>query len=95
MSKKEEKEYGWNEFFRDHREAISGFIKNISTLMTETRKQKFRSMLVVMILLGIVISISGVLCSYNKISGEAVTFLMGTIVGYLFTFLQKYVVGIG
>lgn len=95
MSNKEEKEFNWNTFLGDHKEAISEIIKGVSTSMVETPKHKFRSTLAIFTLLGIVILLSSVLCYVGKISGEAVTFLMGTIVGYLFTFLQKYVVGMG
>lgn len=89
-----EKEIDWNQFLTNHKEAISAIIKSISISMSEAPKLKFRSTISVFLLLVSIISILAALCYVGKVSGEALTFLMGTIVGYLFIFLQKYVVGI-
>jgi len=87
-------EFDWNKFLDDHREAISEIIKGIAVSVKESPKHKFRSMVAVFSLLGGIIIVISVLCVLGKISGEAVTFLIGTIIGYAFSFLHKYVIGI-
>lgn len=94
MSEEKEAAFDWNRFLDDHKEAISKIIGGIATVMTESPKHKFRSMIATFLLLGGIIAVLSALCWLGKISGEAVTFLMGTIIGYLFTFLHKYVIGI-
>ena len=94
VSQEERREFDWNRFLDTHKEAISEIIGGIAILMKETPKHKFRSMMAVFSLLGGIIIVISVLCGVGKISGEAVTFLIGTIIGYAFSFLHKYVIGI-
>jgi len=94
MSEEEERGFDLNKFLDEYKEPISELIKSFALSLKENPKHKFRSTIAVFSLLGGIVLILSVLCWFGKISGEAVTFLIGTIIGYLFTFLHKYVIGI-
>ena len=44
-------------------------------------------------ILSIIIGIMSLLTYYNRVSGDALLFLVGTVTGYLITFIQKLVFG--
>ena len=87
-------EFDWNEFAEDHKDAITQIIAGVAASVKEGPKYKLRSTIVAFILLAAVVSMVTGLCLYGRISGEALTFLMGTVIGYLFSFLKESVIGI-
>jgi hypothetical protein len=56
----------------------------------ETAKRRFQRTIVFVIFLVGVMLLMGVLTYAGKVGGEAFVFLMGTIVGYIFGFLHRY-----
>ncbi len=78
-----------NRFLTDHKKGIGELISVIAQNMRASVRQKGWTTLAVFILLaGIVFAVS-FLALIGKVSGEAVAFLVGVTVGYLFTFLRR------
>lgn len=83
------------EFFTAYKDDIGGLIRAFAKNIEEGPRTKFRGMLVVFAMLAFIVIILTVLAFEDIVSGESIVFLVGAIVGYLFSFLRHYVVGIG
>lgn len=77
-----------------YREEIAEIIKStprwIDSWSQSASKVKFWVVMLLLILIGSTLGVVTYLTIINRISGEALIFLTGTIIGYIFSFLQKY-----
>lgn len=77
-----------------YRDEIGEIIKSIPDWLSTSSKYaselKNRVVLALLILIGMTIGVISWLTIRGEISGEALIFLCGTIIGYIFAFLQKY-----
>lgn len=95
MSKKvKSEEYSWGDFLRDYKDPIGKILEGFASGITEAPRRKFHSLVSVFFMLGVIVAALVALSFFGKVSGDTVAFLFGSIVGYLFAFLQRYVVGI-
>ncbi len=83
------------EFLEDHKEDIGDVIKAYASNMMASLRQKGWTTAGVFILLGGVIGVIAYLALLGIVSGETVAFLVGAIVGYLFSFMRRYILGVG
>ncbi len=83
------------EFLEDHKEDIGDVIKAYASNMKASLRQKGWTTAGVFILLGGVIGVIAFLAVLGIVSGETVAFLVGAIVGYLFSFMRRYILGVG
>ncbi len=83
------------EFLEDHKEDIGDVIKAYASNMKASLRQKGWTTAGVFILLGGVIGVIAFLALLGIVSGETVAFLVGAIVGYLFSFMRRYILGVG
>lgn len=78
------KEKEIRDFLEKILEKISGYFRIQESIKVQVANRVF-------ILLALIICVVGFLGFFGKISSDSVTFLVGALVGYLFTFLHKYV----
>ncbi len=83
------------EFLEDHKEDIGEIFKAYASNMKASLRQKGWTTAGVFILLGGVIGVIAFLAVLRIVSGETVAFLVGAIVGYLFSFMRRYILGVG
>ena len=81
-------------FWEVYMDDIAAILKRIpqwvTTWQTQSSKLRARIVLGFCVLLGMLIVIVGVLASQGVVSGDAMIFLAGTIIGYIFAILHKY-----
>lgn len=82
------------EFFTAYKDDIGTIIRAYGKNIEQGPKLKFKGMLAIFGLLVVIIATIGYLSILRIVSGDAVAFLIGSIVGYLFSFLRHYVVGV-
>ncbi len=82
------------EFFTAYKDDIGTIIRAYGKNIEQGPKLKFEGMLAIFGLLVVIIAAIGYLSILRIVSGDAVAFLIGSIVGYLFSFLRHYVVGV-
>ena len=81
-------------FLEKYSDEVKKFLATVINLLEwypkETAKRRFQVTVVfVTFLIGIML-LMGVLTYAGKVGGEAFVFLMGTVVGYVFGFLHRY-----
>ena len=81
-------------FFAAYKDDIGGIIRAFAKNIEEGPQMKFKGMLTIFGLLVVIIITIAYLSIQHIVSGDAVAFLIGSIVGYLFSFLRHYVVGV-
>jgi hypothetical protein len=82
------------DFFSAYKEEIGSIIKAFGKNIEEGPKMKLRAMIATFLMLAFIISILAFLTYEEILSGEALAFLCGTIIGYLFSFLRTSMVGV-
>ena len=82
------------EFFTAYRDDIGTIIRAYGKNIEQGPQMKFKGMLTIFGLLVVIIVTIAYLSITHIVSGDAVAFLIGSIVGYLFSFLRHYVVGV-
>lgn len=87
-------EYTIGDFLQQYKEPIGKLIEALSKSVEETPRLKFRAMVSTFLVLVLLFGILSYLTFVGKVSSEAIVFFAGSIVGYLFAFLHKYVIGI-
>ncbi len=83
------------QFLEEYKEPIGDIMRAYAHNMKATLRQKGWTTLGVFLLLGGIVLAVGLLAWQGIVTGEAVAFLVGAVVGYLFTFLRRFVWGIG
>lgn len=83
------------QFLEDHKEDIGEIFKAYAENMKATVRQKGWTTIGVFLLLGGIIGTIAFLALRGIVSGETIAFLVGAIVGYLFSFMRRYIVGVG
>jgi len=85
-------------FWEVYMDDIAAILKRIpqwvSVWQTQSSKLQNRAVIGLCMILGMLIVIVGVLASQGIVSGDAMVFLAGTIIGYIFAILHKYL-GVG
>jgi hypothetical protein len=81
------------DFFTTFRPEVGEIITAFAERMREGPKYKWKTTVGVFLLLAFIIAILAFLTFHEKVSGEGLAFLIGAIVGYLFTFLKQSVIG--
>lgn len=81
-------------FFLEYKVQIGSLITAFAKNVERGPLLKFGAMIASFILIIIIIGILAYLGIIGVISGDAVAFLMGTIVGYLFSFLRYHIISI-
>lgn len=82
------------EFLDNHQEDIGVVIRAHAENMRASLQQKGRITLAVFALLGVIIGVIAYLALQGVVGGESVAFLVGAIVGYLFSFMRRYIIGV-
>src|SRR3989454_11459407 len=82
------------EFFTAYKDDIGTIIRGYGKNIEQGPQMKFKGMLTIFGLLVVIIVTIAYLSIMRIVSGDAVAFLIGSIVGYLFSFLRHYVVGV-
>ncbi len=83
------------QFLEEYREPIGEILRAYAHNMKATLRQKgWTTLGVFLLLVGMVAAIS-LLAWQRIVTGEAVAFVVGAVVGYLFSFLRRFVWGIG
>lgn len=82
------------EFFTAYKDDIGTIIRAYGKNIEQGPQMKFKGMLTIFGLLVVIIITIAFLSLTHIVSGDAVAFLIGSIVGYLFSFLRHYVVGV-
>jgi hypothetical protein len=82
------------EFFSAYKDDIGTIIRAYGKNVEQGPRMKFLAMLSIFALLAVIIGVLAYLSVLGIVSGDAVAFLIGSIVGYLFSFLRHYVVGL-
>jgi hypothetical protein len=90
----EGREYTIGDFLMQYREPIGKLIESFSKGVEESPKLKFRAMVGFFTILMVIFGILSYLTFLGKVSSEALVFLAGSIVGYSFAFLHKYIIGV-
>ncbi len=83
------------QFLEEHQEPIGEILRAYAHNMKATLRQKGWTTLGVFLLLGGIVLAVSLLAWQGIVTGEAVAFLVGAVVGYLFSFLRRFVWGIG
>ncbi len=89
MSKSRDEEL-LGQFLQRHEEQIGKVITAIAKNMEEGPKQRERNTWTVLGFMAGVVGIVSALGFLKVISGDSLTFLIGSIVGYSFSFLRTY-----
>jgi len=82
------------EFFTAYKDDIGTIIRAYGKNIEQGRQMKFEGMLTIFGLLVVMIITIAYMGIMHIVSRDAVAFLIGSIVGYLFSFLRHYVVGV-
>lgn len=94
----EEEEFDLNralrDFFRSYKEEIGSIIMAFGKNIEEGPRLKLKAMYVTFLMLAFIIGVLAMLTYLELLSGEGLVFVCGTIVGYLFSFLKTYMVGV-
>jgi sorbitol-specific phosphotransferase system component IIBC len=92
MSRKEkdEDEDLISQFLERHEAQIGAIINAFAKNIEEGGKQRQRNLIVVMGFMIALVLIVSVLAYLHVLTGESVTFLIGSIIGYSFAFLKGY-----
>ena len=103
--KKEEKPFEWTE---EKLKDVYSFIQSLAdkylqfkkeeasadTTYTEVTSRHDRHVINVMVIfLAVVVALMSILTFYGKVSGDALLFLGGTVTGYAFAFVQRFIFG--
>ena len=85
---------GLRDFFVAYKNDIGSIIRAIAKNVEEGPRLKFKAMISTFGLLAFIVLVLGYLTTQHVVSGDAFAFLVGAIVGYLFSFLRHYVLGV-
>lgn len=81
------------DFFTAYKNDIGTVIRAVARNIEQGTRMRLIGMLYTFALLGVIILVLTFLSLQHIVSGDAMAFLIGSIVGYLFSFLRRYVVG--
>jgi len=94
MSSKNIDEERVSSFWEVYMDEISAILKRIpqwvTVWQTQSSKLRYRAVIGLCIIVGMLVVIVGSLASQGIVSGDSMIFLAGTIIGYIFAILHKY-----
>lgn len=95
MAKRKTNEDGYetlSDFLRDHKKSIEKFF---NVLINKTEKEPLYRLIYLIstfAIVGIIILVTYLLTSNGKLSSESFSFLMGGMVGYIFAFINRFLI---
>jgi len=89
-----EEKYGIEDFLQEYKEPVGKIITAVATNIEEEKRIKLKAMKYVFTVVLVIFGTLSILTYQGAIGGEALIFLAGSITGYLFAFLHRYIIGI-
>ncbi|MFA4663353.1 hypothetical protein [Pyrococcus kukulkanii] len=77
------------EFLEEYREPISEVLKAYAKKIEQQEKNYYWGFIIVLMIVVAIVATIYVLAVKNKLSSDAIGFLLGTIIGYVFSLLDR------